>query len=162
RPEVRVVIVGAAEDVAYGDELRRLAKELGVDDSVVWAGLLLGDEKWDAFAGSDVFVLPSDYENFGIVVVEALLAERPVVISDGVYISDDLAAARGAYVCHRDVGSLVTGIDEVLTNRSAAEDTAARGRDAVERTFAPDAATAATIAVYRDVVSRQEHMKADI
>jgi glycosyltransferase involved in cell wall biosynthesis len=147
-PGLTLAIVGAAEDPGYEAKLRRLATDLGVNDSVVWAGLLVGEQKWDAFAGGDVFTLPSDYENFGIVVIEALLAETPVVISEGVYISDDLAAAGVAFLCGRDEDSLVARLDEVLTDSTGAAVVAKRGKQVVERNFSPKAATATAIAAY--------------
>jgi glycosyltransferase involved in cell wall biosynthesis len=152
-PGLTLVIVGAAEDASYEAGLRQLGLDLGVSDNVVWAGLRIGDEKWDAFAAGDVFALPSDYENFGIVVLEALLAERPIVISEGVDISDELAAAGVAYLCGRDVPSLVARLDEALTDRSRSADMARRGRIVVEASFSPDAATAAAIATYEAAAS---------
>src|SRR5205823_2585288 len=91
--------VGGAEDRAYEAALKRGAADLGLGDSVVWTGMVVGAERWDAFAAGDVFALPSSNENFGIVVLEALLAGTPVVISDEVYIADELSAAGIAYVC---------------------------------------------------------------
>ena len=49
---------------------------------------------------ADVFALPSDNENFGIAVLEAVLAGTPVVISDEVYLADDLG--QGITVCPPD------------------------------------------------------------
>jgi glycosyltransferase involved in cell wall biosynthesis len=152
-PGLTLVIVGAAEDASYEAGLRKLSVDLDVSESVVWAGLLLGEDKWDAFAAGDVFALPSDYENFGIVVLEALLAERPIVISEGVDISDELAAAGVAYLCGQDVPSLVSKLDEALTDGSRSADMARRGRTVVEASFSPDAATAAAIAAYEAAAS---------
>jgi glycosyltransferase involved in cell wall biosynthesis len=154
-PEVKLVVAGAAEDHVYEARLKKLAVDLGESETVVWTGLLLGDEKWNAFAASNVFVLPSDYENFGIVVIEALLAQRPVVISDGVYISDDLSAAGAAFLCGRDAGSLVASLDEALGDSARADDMALRGRQVAEQRFSPDTATSATIAAYEEAVARR-------
>ena len=53
--------------------------------------MLEGDLKWGAFYAADAFVLPSHQENFGVAVVEALACEVPVLISDKVNISPDIA-----------------------------------------------------------------------
>src|SRR5205807_9008961 len=107
RPTLKLGSGGGGEERRYAERLEALAAELGVTSSLVWAGLRIGESKGDACASADVFTLPSDYENFGSVVIEALLAERPVVISDGVYIASDLADEGVADVCGQDVPSLV-------------------------------------------------------
>ncbi len=160
-PDIRVIVAGGVEDASYGRTLKHLAQRLGVSDRVAWTGLLLGDEKVDALAAADVFALPSDYENFGIVVVEALLAECPVVISDGVYIAEDLEAAGGAYVCGRDVSSLVASIDRVLGDSRGAHRTAVHGRDVARSAFSPASATASAVSVYDAAISAYAHSTTD-
>jgi glycosyltransferase involved in cell wall biosynthesis len=54
--------------------------------NVLWTGMLTGDLKWGVLHASDVFILPSHHENFGIAVVEALACGVPVLISDKVNI----------------------------------------------------------------------------
>jgi glycosyltransferase involved in cell wall biosynthesis len=67
-------------------KLQRLAERLGISKRVHWPGLIGGDLKWGALRACDAFVLPSHQENFGISVVEALAAGRPVLISNQVNI----------------------------------------------------------------------------
>ena len=83
-----VLLVAGAGTADYEQALRRHAETAAGRARVVWLGLVSGAAKWDAFAAADVFVLASDYENFGIVVLEALLAGTPAVISDQVYLAD--------------------------------------------------------------------------
>ena len=53
-------------------------------ERVIFAGLLRGADRVAALADADLFGLPSDHENFGISVVEALAAGTPVLITPGV------------------------------------------------------------------------------
>ncbi len=48
-------------------------------DRIVWTGILKGAEKLDAYAASDLFVLPSYSENFSLATAEALAAGVPVI-----------------------------------------------------------------------------------
>lgn len=72
--------------------LKKIADELGISDRVVWPGMLQGDLKWGAFYASELFVLPSHQENFGIAVAEALGCGLPVLISNKVNIWREIQA----------------------------------------------------------------------
>ncbi len=67
-----------------GRELRRLetlATELGVADRVIFLGALNRYGVRDHMAAADAFVLSSQYETFGVVVIEALALGKPVVVT---------------------------------------------------------------------------------
>jgi len=65
---------------------------LGVDQSIVWTGMLLGDDKWGALQCAEAFLLPSHQENFGIAVAESLSVSVPVLISKSVNIWAEIVA----------------------------------------------------------------------
>lgn len=73
-----LVVCGHNQD-GHENELRELAKELRLEDRVVFAGPLFGDDKNDAFAAAEVFVLPSRSEGAPMVVLEAMAAGLPVM-----------------------------------------------------------------------------------
>jgi glycosyltransferase involved in cell wall biosynthesis len=60
-------------------ELQRLVVELGVGDKVSFLGMLNRDQVLEEMQGCDVFVLPSHYETFGVVLIEALGCGKPVL-----------------------------------------------------------------------------------
>jgi glycosyltransferase involved in cell wall biosynthesis len=61
----------------YEAYLKRLAREYGLSDRVVFAGYR--DEVADLLAASDMTVLPSNAEAFGLAIVESMAAKKPVV-----------------------------------------------------------------------------------
>lgn len=75
-PDLVLAIVGDGPDM---DELKRLAHELGLDESVRFTGLADGIF---LMAGFDVFVLPSRYEAFPYVYLEALARGLPIISTD--------------------------------------------------------------------------------
>lgn len=75
--------IAGPDQKGHTDELRQLANELGLAEKVVFLGPLYGEKKLAAYKLSDLFVLPSFSENFGIAVAEALAAGLPVMTTDG-------------------------------------------------------------------------------
>lgn len=97
-PGARLVIAGPDDDgLEMG--LKTLTRGLGLADCVIFTGPVYGREKVALYQHARVFGLPSDDENFGMAVAEAMAAGTPVVVSDRV--------ALQAVVIDRDAGTVV-------------------------------------------------------
>ncbi|HUG10447.1 MAG TPA: glycosyltransferase family 4 protein [Opitutaceae bacterium] len=64
------------------DSLKRLATEIGITDRIAWQGPVAPEHIHGRIAGADLFVLPSRWDGWGVVVNESLAAGVPVVCSD--------------------------------------------------------------------------------
>lgn len=156
RRDARALLViaggGAPEFV---DGLRRQAASLGLtDQDVIWTGFLAGDDKHEALADADVFILPSYSENFGIAVGEAMAACLPVVVSDRVAVHRDISAAGAGVVVPCDATALAAAIERLLKEPTTRVAMGERGRDLVRRRYSTSAVTAQIIDVYNQAVSR--------
>jgi glycosyltransferase involved in cell wall biosynthesis len=67
----------------YGERLRTLARQLEVEEQVIFAGPVHEAEIADFYAAADVFVFPNVDQTWGLVVIEAMAAGLPVVVSTG-------------------------------------------------------------------------------
>ncbi len=138
-PDVRFLIVGGAifgVDDAYAAGLHHLSAELGLADRVVFTGHM--DDVRPALAAMDVFVHPGDPEPFGLVNLEAMAMEKPVV-----------AFAHGALpeiVVHEETGILVQPADEsaladavcdLLTDTMRRQKMGRAARNRVKNSFNP-------------------------
>lgn len=81
-PETKLVFIGAVYDEEYFESLKKQAQKF--DDSVIFIPNLPFDSKTlvNAYAACDIFALPSLYEPFGIVVLEAWAAGKAVIASN--------------------------------------------------------------------------------
>ncbi len=73
-PDFRAIIIGKSKDA-----LEPLVQKMGLTENVFFSGLVSEEEKFRLLKSSRVFVMPSRYESWGIVVGEALVAGTPVV-----------------------------------------------------------------------------------
>ncbi|MDR3493817.1 MAG: glycosyltransferase [Ancalomicrobiaceae bacterium] len=111
-PDARLVIVG--EGLMRG-ELEAEIRQLGLAGRVSLPGYMAAP--WAAYAGARAFAFASREESFGLVIVEALAAGLPVVVtpSDGpVEILDH--GRYGTLVAHDDPGAMAAAIDAALAH----------------------------------------------
>jgi glycosyltransferase involved in cell wall biosynthesis len=94
--------------------LSQMAQWLGISTRVLFCGPLFDAAKWEAYADADVFVLPSQNENFGNTAAEAAAVGTPVVVTEGCGIAPLLAAVAALVVPH-DVSALSRALERVLT-----------------------------------------------
>lgn len=115
-------------------------------------GFLSGQEKADALAAANVFALPSLNENFGIVLIEAMHAGLPLLISDEVYIHNEILAAGAALVCRPAVDSVTSTLRRMLDGSVDLAAMGGRGRALVRSRYRPEAATELLVDTYRELL----------
>ncbi|MBW8881292.1 MAG: glycosyltransferase [Asticcacaulis sp.] len=104
-----------AGDGPQRGELEALSRSLKLDDCVEFCGWAADPLQF--LAGVDLFVVPSRFESFGLVVVEAMAAGVPVVASDTEGPRQVLKAGQfGALFKSEDVSELAAAVDQVLCN----------------------------------------------
>ena len=121
--DARLMILGQGELEA---ELRALAGSLGVTDRVIFAGFQLDPAPY--YASADLFVLSSDYEGFGLVLVEALANGLSVISTDCESGPREILADGdyGTLVPCGDAEALAAAMDEALRHPSDPERSRAR------------------------------------
>ena len=94
-------------------ELDQMAAQLGVRRRIQFAGPLFGEAKWAAYRDADVFVLPSQNENFGNTAAESVAAGTPVIVTEQCGIAPLLADEAGLVVRH-DTAALSSALERIL------------------------------------------------
>ena len=100
RPLNSVKLVIAGPDDGYLSPLKKLIADLEISNEVLFTGHLYGEDKVAAYVDADAFVLPSTYEIFGNVVLEACACGTPVIVTDRCGIADAVDGQAGVVVLY--------------------------------------------------------------
>lgn len=110
-------LVGSAgRDPAFAAIVRDLVRQLDLEGRVVLRGEQNAQQLGSFYHHADLFVLPSFYEGFGMVVTEALARGLPVVTTTGGALQYTLPERTGIKVAPGDVDALTDALRRVLCN----------------------------------------------
>ena len=153
-PRLRRPIVFIGPDWGMRARLEELARRLGVADLLVFLGWV--DERSTSRAvvrGAAALVLPSEWEAFGLVLLESMAAGTPIVATSVGGVPEVLDQGRaGRLVPYGSVGDLTAALSAVLDDRAGTRD---RVRHATERVQGYDWSVAAQrhLDLYREVAA---------
>ncbi|MGH9676614.1 MAG: glycosyltransferase, partial [Candidatus Acidiferrum sp.] len=77
-----ILVFAGPDEGGMRARLEQMAKQSGISARVQFTGPLYGEAKWAAYRDADVFVLPSQNENFGNAAAEAAAAGTPVIVTE--------------------------------------------------------------------------------
>lgn len=146
-------LVLAGEDQGWSQRLVEQATRLGVADRLVFTGHLDDATYRSCLAASDVFVLPSEWEAFGIVLAEAMACGVPCVATRVGGAPDVVKeGVTGRLVEFGDARALARALDSVLADRLVAFQLGAAGRLRALREFSWSAVVDRTVKLYEELV----------
>ncbi|MBW1980972.1 MAG: glycosyltransferase [Deltaproteobacteria bacterium] len=118
-PWLRLVLVGGdGPDTAETRNLQRICRQLGIHQRVTFTGSLPQTDLPPYYSAADVLVLPSRYESFGLVALEALASGTPVVATRVGAMEDVLRQGEtGHLVGNGSARLLASGIDSFIARR---------------------------------------------
>jgi len=151
-PRAHLVVAGP-DDEGIGRGLMPTILEAGLADRVSFIGAVGGAEKRMLLQRSDVFVLPSADESFGVAVAEAMAVGSPVVVSPEVAIEDVVRSSGAGLVVERDPLAIANAVAAILSEPARATAMGDAGRRAVDERFSWPMVAAQTEAMYDAVLS---------
>ncbi len=152
-PGTRLVVAGEGSQLGW---LRDEARRHRVVRAVTFLGHLQTSELLSWLSRADAVVLPSRYEPFGIVALEAAAAGAPLVASAAGGLGEAvLDGDTGLSFAPGDVAGLTAAVRTVLNDPKAAAQRARRARARLDTDFNWTAIAAATVDVYASAKRRQ-------
>ena len=135
----------------HGEVLRRTIRELSLGAHVHLVGFMT--DRHAFFSNIDVFALASRWEGFGIVVLEAMEAGKPVVVSDIPALMELVAPGDNGLVCPRDDHeAFASAVTSLFRHREWLRVMGERGRLRVVKEYSQAGMVERTLCYYEDVL----------
>jgi glycogen synthase len=155
-PNTKLVILGKGEEQR---DIVETAERLNIKDNIVYRfDFVPENERILHYAAADMCVFPSVYEPFGIVSLEAMAMEKPVVVgARGVVgfkeqVISSGAEQNGVHVNGEDSADIAWGIKEILQNPERARNWGENGRKRVLEFFTWRKAADETLKIYESLL----------
>jgi glycosyltransferase involved in cell wall biosynthesis len=151
------VLSGAnPQDRAYEESVTAKIQASSLAPCSTITGFVTGDLKAQLLQAADLFVLPSYYENFGIAVAEAMMAGKPVVISDQVFIWPDIQGSESGWVTPCEIGPLVTVLQTALQDGAERQRRGQNAAQFAQEHYGWDAIATQTLQAYEQLLAQPE------
>lgn len=146
-----LVIVGGGLSGSYARDCRRLIETRLDRNTVTWIAGLDDNRLLQAlYTGATALLYPSQYEGFGLPVVEALLQGCPVLTSN-VSSLPEAAGPGGLFVSPHDTDEIMEGIMRLADDSALRDRLATEGREYCRTNFAPETLSGQMTELYRNI-----------
>ncbi|MEQ8971703.1 MAG: glycosyltransferase [Coleofasciculus sp. C1-SOL-03] len=149
--DFHLILAGSGEP-DYVNYLQKLVASVGLTKNTSFAGFVTGEDKNLLLQGSDIFVLPSFSENFGVAVAEAMAAGLPVIVTPGVQISPEIAEAKAGLVVEGEVETLTDAIATLLNSPHLRHKLGENGKRLVSHRYSWKVIAQNLISVYTAII----------
>ncbi|MGC1395436.1 MAG: glycosyltransferase family 1 protein [Coleofasciculaceae cyanobacterium] len=164
KKKINLIIGGGSRpgrsDGIERERIEKIVAELGMNDIASFPGRL-GDDVLPAYyAAADVCVVPSHYEPFGLVAIEAMASSTPVVASDvGGLQFTVVHEETGMLAPPQDEAAFAAAIDRILSNPDWRNQLGANARVRVENKFSWDGVAHQLSDLYNNLLAEPVKIK---
>jgi glycosyltransferase involved in cell wall biosynthesis len=149
---LRLDLVGAD----WGDQARLelLATRLGIAQNVRFRGRISDRSQWNIISSYDLLILPSRWDGFGLVILEAMAVGKPVIVSVEAGISSYVEAAQCGYLVQPNCASIWEGLMRAFQTRDQWQAMGRRGKEFAYQHLTWDKAGERAICCYEGIMNQ--------
>ena len=129
---VKLAIVGG--DSGFKGELEKLIDSLGLNNRIIFPGVLTGNDKREALVDCDIFVMPSKYESFTTSGLEAMACSKPLILSENNHIHTWVKDNVGL-ISRYDANDLAKCFERLLNDEKLCNEFGEKGRQLIENKY---------------------------
>jgi len=152
-PKINLIIIGKGP---YRPKLEKLVEQYNLQNNVTFKGHVSEEEKNHIIASSQALVFPSRFEGFGLVILEAFMQKKPVLVSNVRPMSDIVENQKtGLVVSAHDEKAWAESFDYIFSNIQAAQHMGEEGRNVLEKKFTIDVMSKEITKMYENVITKK-------
>jgi glycosyltransferase involved in cell wall biosynthesis len=155
-----ILVLAGPDNEDHWRACQPLAAKLGIEARILLTGMLGEEELMQAYVDADVLALPSYTENFGNVVVEAMLCGTPVLISDRVNIWREIQDSGSGIVVTCSIDAVAVGLLRMLSDEVGRTSMSRNAYAAARRLYGIGDVSRALADHYRRIISAHRRGKA--
>jgi glycosyltransferase involved in cell wall biosynthesis len=140
----------------YEEEIKSLILSNHIYNNTYLVGFVQEEFKDILIQGSDLFVLTSHSENFGIVILEALAAGLPLLLTPGVALSSIVKEHQVGYITKLDVSAIASTLEKFLSNPEAIKEMSQRARELVSDKYSWEHISTKLQKIYADIIQQNK------
>jgi glycosyltransferase involved in cell wall biosynthesis len=148
----KLVIAGDGR-AEYVEGLKEVVRQKAGKGRVIFTGWLNDSEKEPALRGAKLLAAPSQQENFGFSVVEAMACGTPVLISDQVGLAEEVESTKAGWVVSLDRAALRRALEEAMQDEVELTARGAAGREMVRSRFTWHAMARELTGLYQRIIN---------
>ncbi|MBE9224268.1 glycosyltransferase [Phormidium sp. LEGE 05292] len=149
-----LILAGTGEP-EYLEYLQKLVSDSGLTAQTTFSGFVTGKDKDLLLQGSDIFVLPSFSENFGIAVAEALAEGLPVIITPDIQIAPEISRANAGLIVPGEEETIASAIVQLLATPEQRYQLGENGKKLVKERYSWNAIACQLTEAYRTIIEKQ-------
>jgi len=147
-----VLVVAGEGKKGYEGRIRGLVRSSGLWERAVFTGFIDGSSKRALLRDSDIFVLPSYGENFGMAIAEAMAAGLPVVVSKSVNIYREIIDSEAGIATACQATEVCAALKQLLDDDGLRRQMGENARNLVEERFRWKTVAPKLIGLYRSIL----------
>lgn len=149
--DIKLVLAGGI-NTAEESTIQDVVNGLKCREDIIFTGFVSDDQKRALLSSAEVFLFPSEYEGFGLPVLEAMACGAPVITTN-VSSIPEVGGDAAMYVAPKQPEELAAAIEKMLSSESVRQDYIARGFEQCKK-FSWDKTAEMTEEVYKIVYDR--------
>ena len=153
-PQVKLLLAGSGGEEV---ELKKMVGKLNLTEDVVFTGRIPFSEISNYYNMIDVLVNISEYESFGVSVIEAMACGKPVVVTNVGGLKDLVSSNELGYKVEvGNVEQTMSAIEELITDKSRYDRLASQSRDYVVKNYAWEKNLGQMMDIYEELLNKKK------
>lgn len=149
-------ILAGNGELEYEEKVTQLLRQNHLKDKTIQVGFVQGEAKKLLLQGSDLFVLTSHSENFGVAVLEALAAGTPALVTPGVALSILIQEQQVGYITDLAIDSIAKSLEYCLSHHKELAIQGEQARNLVIQNYGWNAIAKHLNENYKKIIKNQE------